>query len=170
MVSDWSLLWCIDPTFPFLFHPSVFLPSPNISIWFKFRIRKYQRYNIKDGCLRIGWRMDIIYWNLEFGKRVSMKRTTVYGARRSDERLSDRWVTRWMILEEDKAEDGEAWCNRCGGPFRGDAWLTEEDEPNRIFDVSEKPETNGEQIRDRWGKDIVRDYLMVGENDRFFFG
>lgn len=115
---------------------------------------------IKDGCLRIGWRMDIIYWNLEFGKRVSVKRTTVYGARRSDERLSDRWVTRWMILEEDKAKGMERHgATVAEEPFRGDAWLTEEDEPNGIFDVSEKPETNEEQIRDRWGKDIVRGYL-----------
>lgn len=66
--------------------------------------------------------MDIIYWNLEFGKRVSVKRTTVYGARRSDERLSDRWVTRWMILEEDKAKGMERHgATVAEEPFRGDA-------------------------------------------------
>lgn len=74
-----------------------------------------------------------------------------------------------MILEEDKVRM-EAWCNRCGRPFRDDAWLTEEDESNRIFDVSEKAETNEEQIRDRVeGKSCVDIYVRENLNDLLDF-
>lgn len=89
---------CDDPVCRF--SPRYFFHHQNISLFsFKFRIRKLLTIQ-KNACLRIGRRM-IIYELSRIWKAWNEVRSCTV-ARRSDERLTDRWVTCWTILEEDK--------------------------------------------------------------------
>lgn len=87
--------------------PSVFFPSPKYFSIF-VQISNSKIINDTKECLFTNWPT---YDNLLELSRIwkawnEVPSRTV--ARRSDERLTDRWVTCWTILEEDKV-GMEAW-------------------------------------------------------------